>query len=83
MKEVLSSSETSVLTRATWRNTPEDTLLHFTFTVRHLEFTRTQIFPCSPVKIFPQGIKGSIMKKLFKAYFKLLAALDKFLKILW
>jgi hypothetical protein len=28
MEEALSSTETSVLTRATWRNNPEDTIRH-------------------------------------------------------
>jgi hypothetical protein len=41
MKDALSSSETSVLTRATWRNIPEDTILHGVIT-----FMSTSILTC-------------------------------------
>jgi hypothetical protein len=52
MMEALSSSETSVRTRATWRNIPENTILYLVFlrSLRWLLVTAS-VVPSSPILV--------------------------------
>jgi hypothetical protein len=59
MKETLSSSETSVITRATRRNIPEDTILH----ISHKPHTRDT----RPAYQFPLSDRGNKVSSSYDA----------------
>jgi hypothetical protein len=70
MKEAISSSETSGLTRATWRNIPEDVILHLVFlrSMRWLLVTAS-VLPSSPilVTLMKEAISSSETSVLTRA----------------
>jgi hypothetical protein len=66
MKEAPGSSETSVLTRATRRNNPEDTILH-----SHLRenLKSYNVFPSSPIFVIlmMEALRSSEMSDITRA----------------
>jgi beta-lactamase regulating signal transducer with metallopeptidase domain len=64
MKEAPSSSETSVLTRATWHNIPEDTILHLRKS-SHLSSFQIQLVFCFSFKMLRIGNTDFVYSVMF------------------